>query len=198
MVEFTNINVYGLEYSIKRSQYPTLTGKPKNLNKDLSLPDIKRSKNLSKVKVGSGHDNFLKGIIAQFDIKYSHYFTPQLQRYSFIGIISSQSKMYTLVKLKLDSTNTNMYVDRDIINIVNKYIDEYNNNKTYENFMFVLSNVPLGFEMWMGITTNYLQLKTIYNQRHNHKLKEDWGNFSNMIEGLPSSYLITGAMNGKR
>ena len=58
--------------------------------------------------------------------------------------------------------------------------------------MKCISNCPLGLELWMGITTNYLQLKTIYQQRKNHKLKEDWGVFCDMIEKLPMSELITG------
>ena len=42
---------------------------------------------------------------------------------------------------------------------------------------------------------NYLQLKTIYKQRKNHKLKEDWGAICSMIEGLPYSELITQRLN---
>lgn len=45
--------------------------------------------------------------------------------------------------------------------------------------------------MWMGISTNYLQLKTIYSQRKSHKLKNDWGYFCDFIETLPLSELIT-------
>jgi hypothetical protein len=48
----------------------------------------------------------------------------------------------------------------------------------------------MGFELWMGISTNYLQLKTIYNQRKHHKL-EDWKIFCNWIESLPMNELIT-------
>ena len=53
--------------------------------------------------------------------------------------------------------------------------------------MRCVSNCPLGLELWMGITTNCLQLKTIYNQRLHHKLKEDYRAILDMIEGLPYS-----------
>jgi hypothetical protein len=44
----------------------------------------------------------------------------------------------------------------------------------------------------MRCTTNYLQLRTIYHQRKNHKLKEDWGAFCDWIKSLPySKELIT-------
>lgn len=48
-----------------------------------------------------------------------------------------------------------------------------------------------GFEMWMTISTNYLQLKTIYSQRKNHKLKEDWGAFCKWCEELPMFLELT-------
>lgn len=47
----------------------------------------------------------------------------------------------------------------------------------------------------MRVSTNYLQLKTIYKQRRNHKLKEDWGAICNMIEELPYPELIIGDIN---
>lgn len=51
-------------------------------------------------------------------------------------------------------------------------------------FMKVISNCPMGLEQTMRITTNYLQLKTIYHQRKHHKLK-DWHIFCEWIESLP-------------
>jgi hypothetical protein len=44
----------------------------------------------------------------------------------------------------------------------------------------------MGYEMWMGISTNYLQLKTIYKQRRKHKL-EEWKYFCDWIETLPQA-----------
>lgn len=58
-------------------------------------------------------------------------------------------------------------------------------NEVYEKFMKVRSNLPSGYEMWMTIETNYLELKTILKQRTNHKLKEDWGAFCDWIHTLP-------------
>ena len=36
----------------------------------------------------------------------------------------------------------------------------------------VLANVPMGLEITARMSTNYLQLKTIYNQRKNHRKKQ--------------------------
>lgn len=53
-----------------------------------------------------------------------------------------------------------------------------------ELFMKIVSNVPMGFQLWAGMSTNFLQLKTIYNQRKKHKLPE-WRQFCEWIETLP-------------
>lgn len=62
------------------------------------------------------------------------------------------------------------------------------NNKEdalYVAWMQIVSNCPLGLELWMRVSTNYKQLQTIYYQRRHHKLKEDWNAIIKMIEELP-------------
>lgn len=67
----------------------------------------------------------------------------------------------------------------------------YNEDKTEENFMRVLSNCPQGVMLFMRVSTNYEQLRTIYLQRKHHKLPE-WRSFTKWIETLPySKELIT-------
>ena len=69
------------------------------------------------------------------------------------------------------------------------------NNKQealYYAFMQCISACPQGIELFMRCSTNYEQLATIYRQRKNHKLKEDWGAFCDFIKSLPySKELIT-------
>jgi len=55
----------------------------------------------------------------------------------------------------------------------------------YDLYMRIISNCPMGAELWVHCSTNYEQLATIYRQRKNHKLKEDWGEFCAWIESLP-------------
>lgn len=190
MLKIFNSKVYGLEESIIASGYPMTTEEVKDVEYDyseraiLEEKDIKRVKKLGRVPSGSGHDNFLKGIIVQFDVKYPQYWTLQFQRYHFADIVSSQSKMHRITKMDIKKA-CNQYVMPETIKLLEDLIEEYNNNISYENFMKVISNTPMGFEMTMRITSNYLQLKTIYLQRKNHKLKEDWGNFCTWVETLP-------------
>lgn len=55
----------------------------------------------------------------------------------------------------------------------------------YDCYMRIISNCPMGAELTVHVSTNYEQLATIYKQRKNHKLKEDWGEFCKFIEQLP-------------
>lgn len=185
MVEITNVKVYDLHESVIASRNAMRLTPPEYTEGEFIL-SLKRAKALAKAKSGSGHDNFLKGIRVSFDIKYPGYFTPELQRYNFLDIVTSSSKMHRLVQMDMDAC-FNKYVTDKSKHQMQELIEVYNNDQSYENFMRVLSNCPMGIELFMRCSTNYLQLKTIYYQRRHHKLKEDWGNAfcKDFIENLP-------------
>jgi len=201
-MQIKNLEVYGLNESIIRSQYPMKVGEPISLefinSEDLTTNRIKRACQLSNAPNGSGHSNFLKGIIIQFDLCYPEYFSPQLQRYHWVDIISSQSKMHKITSRSLTLDDFTDSTDPDFIAAINDYIDSYNlvDSKEEKSHYFnkIISNIPSGYLKWMGISTNYLQLKTIYSQRRHHKLDE-WQYFCDFIETLPMSNLITGKTN---
>ena len=182
MLEIANTKIFGLEDSMARSGLPTRLGRPDI--EELRYGSAKRARKLGKVKPGTGHDVYLRGIRVQFDIKYSAYISMQLQRYHHLEIISSQSKMYSLAKANI-AESVNKYVDPAIVERVEQLQAEFNANRTYENRMRLLSNCPMGYEMWMGIDTNYAQIKTIVKQRRGHRLKEDWTAFVEWAESLP-------------
>lgn len=174
-----NTKVYGIEESIIASGYP------KSLKTSEATYSESRASKLASCKSGTGHDCFLKGIIVQMDVSAPSYWWPQFQRYHFADIISSQSKMHCLEKFDITSM-CNEYVNPEVIKILETYIRIYNENRTIENFMWMISNVPMGMKLTARITTNYLQLKTIYIQRKNHKLPE-WKMFCEWILTLPLS-----------
>ncbi|HZK00583.1 MAG TPA: hypothetical protein VFC79_11270, partial [Tissierellaceae bacterium] len=184
----SNVEAFGLVKSAYVSGYPMKVDADEE---EVYTKAFDRMGKLASCKSGSGHDNALKGIIVQFDITYPQYFSMQLQRYGHIDIVSSQSKMHRITKMDIRSS-CNKYVTDEVIELIESYKYDYISIPTYENFMKLVSNLPMGFELTIGISTNYLQLKTIYNQRKNHKLKEDWGEFCKMIETLPYSEWITG------
>lgn len=183
MVHIDNVKVYDLKESVIACRNAMRITPPEYTEEEFSKA-LPRAIQLAKCGGGSGHSNFRKGIRVSFDIKYPNYFTPELQRYAFVDIVSSSSKMHKLISMDMDAC-FNKYVVAQNKELMKRLIAQYNEDKSYENFMRVLSNCPLGVELFMRCSTNYEQLATIYRQRKNHRLKEDWGAFCNMIESLP-------------
>lgn len=143
----------------------------------------KTVKNLGGSDIGSGHDNFLNGIVVQFDLTFSNKAWVEMQRYHFIDFVSSQSTMHRISKLN-PYKQCNKYVLESIKDALVELTEIYNENPTPENYLLLLYNIPSGFELTARMTTNYRQLKTIYSQRKNHKLPE-WREFCVWIESLP-------------
>ena len=197
MPKITNTEVYGLERAIRTAKYPKAVDIDK-LNSDLT-PGIKAC---LTCPTGEGHDNALKGIIVQFDLTFSNKAWVEAERYHFLDFISSQSTMHKLNKFKI-ADQCNKYVDKRIIAILQEKVDNYNNllerQKNGENIpidtikearLEMLYNNPAGFELTAGMTTNYQQLKTIYQQRRHHALP-DWQMFCDWIETLPRFLELT-------
>lgn len=190
MTEILNWSVYDLEQSVISCRNAMRITPPQYTKEEFeaSLP---RAIQLAKCGGGSGHSNFRKGIRVSFDIKYPNYLSPELQRYGFLDIVCSSSKMHRLVQMNMDCC-FNEFVEEDIKTYMKVLIQRYNKDKSYENFMKVLSNCPLGIELFMRCSTNYEQLATIWRQRRHHRLRDDWGAIIKFIESLPySEQLIT-------
>lgn len=173
-----NVNVYDLENSIKASKYPMSVD-----NSCLNSEVTNTVKKLAASPKGEGHDQFLTGIRVAFDLTCSNKMWVEAERYRFLEFVSSQSTMHRISKFEIKS-QCNEYVDNRIIDIVNELKQNYLNDKTEENFLKLIYNVPSGFELTARLTTNYRCLKTIYSQRSQHRLPE-WREFCIWIEKLP-------------
>ena len=183
MLSVKNIKVYDLEESVIACRNAMRT-EPAEYTKEEFEKSLERAIKLANSPSGSGHQTFLSGIRVSFDLIYPNYISPELQRYHWIDIVCSSSKMHRLAKMDMDNC-FNKYVTQESREQMKELVELYNNAPTYENFMLLVSNCPQGIELFMRISTNYLQLKTIVRQRANHKLKEDWGNFIDFVRTLP-------------
>lgn len=184
MPRIENVEVCGIEESFRASKYPFAV--------DVSAMNVDytdRIKSLAQCKAGTGHDNFLNGIIVQFDLTFSIKAWVELQRYHFIDFVSSQSTMHCISKMDIRPM-CNEYVSETVIAEVERLKEIYLNNKTNENYLRLLYNIPVGFKLTARMTTNYRQLKTMYAQRKPHPLP-DWHVFCDFVENLPYSELIT-------
>ena len=170
IIELKNLKIYGVAESQIAASYPRkqkieafedVKANPELLNRLLSAP------------LGSGHDCAAKGVVVQFDLTAPEYFWRQLDRYSFIDYVSSQSKMHSIQTFPIREM-CNEEVDEIVIKNLERLIKEK------APLRKILSNVPSGFMLTARMTTNILQLKTIFHQRKNHQLPE-WQAFTQFI-----------------
>lgn len=192
MLNITNTKVYGLSTAKSYAKLPMmdftnletlLEETEKGVFTESTESRNNRMKRLGSVPIGTGHDNVLQGIIVQFTVDFTIKAWTEAQRYHFIDFISSSSSIHMLSKVDLDKAYIE-YVDPRMIEVMKELVEEYNKDKTQENFYKMIYSNPCGMKLTAAMTTNYRQLKTIYEQRHNHKLQE-WRDFCDWILTLP-------------
>ena len=200
----SNVHVYGFDESVKGAKYSYATDTDK-----VTSEITKTTLSLANCKAGSGHDQFMTGIIVQFDLTFSNKAWVEAERYKFLNFISSQSTMHRITKFNLDDVYL-PYVDSRIIEIMKEKVKAYNilqkemidqknagndvttlNEKLNQMYLEILYSNPAGFRLTAKMTTNYRALKTIYHQRKDHRLPE-WRAFCEWVKTLPHSEFITG------
>jgi len=193
----TKVRVYGLKESLIASGYPMRT---KIEDRDVNSTDYVRADKLGTVRTGTGHDSFLKGITVQFDWNTPVCFQPQILRYHFIDIISSQSTMHRLKKFdrsvfaygvseatidlvfRLVELHTEMIEEE----IKQMHIEELGVTVTpAELYQAIIYNLPQGQMKIARYTTNYLQLKTMILQRAFSEPTDMWQEFTDWVLDLP-------------
>ena len=167
----------------QKDEYNTVAG---NLH-------FKRACKLAENPAGSGHNNFLSGILVSANVTATNVWWMQFERYHFAQIVSSQSKMHRLRKMITDGVSPHFHTKTDLY-----CADMFAANADGFDDETLAYSCPMGLQLTARITTNYLQLKTIYNQRKNHKLQE-WRDFCGWIEDLPfAAEFITGKKEGEK
>lgn len=194
----TNYNVYDLEQTLVASGYAMIEDyseqeiiKEQNnliLDIDTCAKDenrhVKRALKLSKAPLNSGHVSFAKGIVVNMDIIFTNKAWIEFQRYHFADIITGMSTMHRISKFDLDEA-FNEYVDPQIIERLKELQETYLESKSKEDYLKLLYSTPAGLEMTGRVTTNYLQLMNMWQQRHNHRLPE-WQIFcQELVDKLP-------------
>ena len=93
-----NAQVLGFSESLKASKYPMAT------DTGSCTPDVtERVQKLAGCAPGTGHDQFLTGIIVQFDLTYTVKAWTEAERYHFLNFVSSQSTMHRIAQFDLDN-----------------------------------------------------------------------------------------------
>ena len=185
-MNINNWNVYNLENAIRASKYP-MSADVDKLNSEVT----DAVKKLGSQPRGSAHDNFLHGILVSFDLTCSNKMWVEFERYHFADIVSGQSTMHRAPRLLERESPFNDYVDGKILHRLKKLLVKYSEDPTTENYLKLLYSIPSGLELTDHIVTNYGQLKTMWYQRHNHRLPE-WRMFCDWILTLPKFSELTG------
>lgn len=203
----SNVKVFGLNDTFKANQYSY------SADIDNIIPNEKPLIHCAQTPSGSGHDNALMGIIVQFDLCCSNKMWVEAERYHWLDIVMSQSTMHTITKFNLDEMYTEDTA-KEVIDVIKVLVRMYNDfDNIWEGFkadglldngrakfddgkkyfknqyreklrLQILHSNPCGMRLTARMTTNYRQLKTIYEQRKNHALPE-WREFCKWIETLP-------------
>ncbi len=176
MVEVKNAEVFNLERAQRAIENSFNVGEI-----NTTEGNIKEKLSISlgnNMQAKQSHDAWLKGVLVTYDIKGSGTFMPEFQTYHFLKCVPYED-------FDLDNLVYTKYITEETKSIINNLIDEYNKNKTEENYQKIIYNLPRGIERWYEVSTNYLQLKTIIIQRFHHPQKEDWEAFIKYCYSLP-------------
>ena len=194
----TNYKVYDLEETLVASGYAMINEYDEEAVKKEVLDSIdgyinneedysrhlKRALKLAKAPLSSGHVSFAKGIVVNMDITFTNKAWIEFQRYHFADIITGMSTMHRISKFDLDEA-FNEYTDPVIISRLEELQEMYNLTKDKEDYLRLLYSTPSGLLMTGRVTTNYLQLMNMVQQRKNHRLPE-WRQFcQQLIDELP-------------
>lgn len=149
------------------------------------------------IKAGPEHRKFLRMIHVCTDITLPRYVWSELDTYHF-GTKNSCSTMHKLLNTNEPITEK-LFVycieDKDLLDTIITKLESL--RSLYRNSGFTQEEkdrlllrakrlLPEGFLQMRTWDTNYEEIRNIYYQRKNHRLKWEWqDNFCNWVESLP-------------
>lgn len=164
---------------------------------DFTATDEDRDRVATKLApMDGGHNKFLEQIQYWILVQAPLFWWKQADTYR-VGISkSSESTMHKSWKSGLTQEMFETPIFQDTLNNLNKFIDEYNADKTtterkaYSQDL-IIGNLPDAYLQTRLLNVNAKCLRNMYFQRRDHKLKQ-WRDFCDWIKTeLPYGDLIT-------
>ncbi len=201
-MKITNTEVYGFAASLRGMRNPMNSWHLQDSVPYYCMPDIlwdatligERDLDLAKrlIKAGNEHCKFLRQIQVWADFEMPLYWWSEFDTYKF-NTKNSCSTMHKLFNAKKEIELDDFVYSKEDINTLNFIIRELNSlRKRYletKDFNYVIRGkrlLPTSFKQKRTVNTNYAELMNIYNQRKNHRLKEEWQDvFCKWCEELP-------------
>jgi RNase P subunit RPR2 len=194
-MKITNTEVYGFIPALRGMRSPMNSwhlNDSKIDNKTITIGpnDLDLAKRL--IKAGNEHCKFLRQIQVWADFEMPLYWWSEFDTYKF-NTKNSCSTMHRLFNAKKEIELDDFVYSKEDINTLNFIIRELNSlRKRYletKDFNYVIRGkrlLPTSFKQKRTVNTNYAELINIYNQRKNHRLKEEWQDvFCKWCEELP-------------
>lgn len=214
MINFENTSVYGWEAAIKGMRNPWNSwDKSDTCFAPESVPiigknDLKRMKQL--VEAGTDHSKFMRMITVTVGITAPLYWWKEFDTYKVGTVRNSCSTMHkiTAKEFTLDDFShehllTNEEVEwggritritlEIVINSLNEYRKKYIATKNKKYWWQMIQLLPSSYNQMATVQLNYAVLRNMYHSRKNHKLDEWSQGFTEWVESLPYSELITEA-----
>ena len=217
MINFENTSVYGWEAAIRgmrnsynswanSDSYETHIENQETLNTApfaffIGENDLELMKQL--VKAGSSHSKFMRMIEVTCDVTAPLYWWKEFDtykvgtvRYSCSTMHKIQAKDLTLEDFSIDHLkNITINEMKSTIDMLNFWREQYNvstNNENKKNQWWqMIQLLPSSYNQRATVQLNYAVLRNMYQSRKNHKLDEWSQGFTEWVESLPYSELIT-------
>jgi hypothetical protein len=196
-MKIDKIEVFGWEAAIRGMRNPMNSwdrsdSQYYNGNIEIGANDLRLMQRL--ILAGTEHSKYMRYITVYMDINAPLYWWKEFDTYKFceknststMHKITSRPLTYDDFQFDFESENRN-----NIINGLNDMIDKYKNTEDSSNkeaiFRIIIQDLPSAFKQTRTIITNYAELRNMYFQRKNHKLKEWREVFVDSLNLLPYS-----------
>lgn len=196
-MKIDKVQVFGWEAAIRGMRNPLNSwgrsdSKYYDRHAELGANDLQLMQRL--ILAGTEHCKFMRYITVYMDIEAPLYWWKEFDTYKFCEK-NSTSTMHKITSRPLSYDDfefdfENEYRD-NIINTINGMIEKY---KTLEDaaekqkiFRAIIQDLPSAFKQTRTVVTNYAEIRNMYFQRKNHKLKEWSEIYINAIKSLPYS-----------
>lgn len=204
-MEIKKTEVYGFEAALRGMRNPlnSWCNSDSYYNKEnnqyvIGNNDMKLAQSL--IKSGSEHCKFLRMIHVSADFDMPRYFWSEFDTYHY-NTKNSCSTMHKLLNnnnpITLDMFETcdeDAYLWNEIIVRLEEFRLNYKelqnttkNKEEMDRFLLRAKRLlPEGMLQLRTVDTNYAELRNMYFQRRNHRLKEEWiDTFCKWVENLP-------------
>lgn len=194
-MKIDKVEVFGWEAAIRGMRNPMNSwnksdSKYYNDHVEIGVNDLKLMQRL--ILAGTEHCKFMRYITVYMDIEAPLYWWKEFDTYKFCEK-NSTSTMHKITSraLTYDDFEFDFKSEHrsNIISNLNNMIDKYNSmenaNEREEAFRAIIQDLPSAFKQTRTVVTNYAELRNMYFQRKNHKLKEWREIFIDSLKSLP-------------